>query len=158
MRRFAMSATAVIAASLLLAGCASADESTSGPQAPNGYTLSATLDDGTLLWNDRSDGSGLTDLMLESPEGRFVHSCLGEAPIICWDDLAEPTSLLVIAPAGAVTADLTWYGETYPLTAGTSLGAEAPAVFALVLPDYETNDQGWQLEVKDAAGEVVMTS
>lgn len=158
MRRIAMSATAVIAASLLLAGCAAADEPTSGPQAPNGYTLSATLDDGTLLWNDRSDGSGLTDLMLESPEGRFVHSCLGDAPLICWDNLSAPSELLVIAPPGAVTAELTWYGQTYPLTAGTPLDSEAPAVFALVLPDYEPNDQGWQLEVKDAAGEVVMTS
>lgn len=158
MRRIAMSATAVIAASLLLAGCAAADETTSGPQAPNGYTLSATLDDGTLLWNDRSDGSGLTDLMLESPEGRFVHSCLGEAPAMCWDNPLEPTMLLVIAPAGATDAQLSWYGETYPLTSGTPLDSEAPAVFALVLPDYEPNDQGWRLEVTNAAGEVVMTS
>lgn len=158
MRRIAMRATAVIAASLLLAGCAAADESTSGPPAPNGYALSATLDDGTMLWNDRSDGSGLTDLMLESPEGRFVHSCLGQAPMICWDDLAAPTMLLLIAPTGATTAELTWYGQTYPLTAGTPLDDEAPAVFALVLPDYEPNDEGWTLEVKDAAGEVVMTS
>ncbi|WP_405217647.1 hypothetical protein [Agrococcus sp. Ld7] len=158
MRRFAMRATAVIAASLLLAGCAAADEPDSGPPPPNGYELSATLDDGTLLWNDRSDGSGMTDLMLESPEGRFVHSCLGNAPLICWDDPEEPSMLLVIAPTGATTAELTWYGQTYPLTAGTPVGDEAPAVFALVLPEYEPNDEGWTLEVKDAAGEVVMTS
>lgn len=158
MRRIAMRATAVIAASLLLAGCAAADETTSGPQAPNGYTLSATLDDGTLLWNDRSDGSGMTDLILESPEGRFVHSCLGQAPAMCWDDPLEPTMLLVIAPAGATDAQLSWYGQTYPLTSGTPLDSEAPAVFALVLPGYEPNDQGWRLEVTDAAGEVVMTS
>lgn len=149
---------AVAAATLLLAGCASAEEEPSGPQGPNGYTLSATLDDGTLLWDDMSDGSGMTDLILESPEGRFIHSCLGQAPMICWDDPLEPTVLLVIAPVGATEAQLSWYGESWPLTVGTPLNAEAPAVFALVLPDYEPNDQGWRLEVTDAAGEVVMTS
>lgn len=158
MRRIALSAAAVIAATLVLAGCASAEEEPAGPQAPNGYTLSATLDDGTLLWNDLSAGSGLTDLMLESPEGRFVHSCLGQAPAMCWDDPLEPTMLLVIAPAGATAAQLSWYGQSYPLTTGTPLSAEAPAVFALLLPDYEPNDQGWRLEVTDAAGQAVMTS
>lgn len=156
MRRIAMSAAAVIAATLVLAGCAAAEEPR-GPQAPNGFTLSATLDDGSLLWNDLSDGSGLTDLILESPEGRYVHSCLGAAPTYCWDD-ARPSMMLVIAPADATEATLDWYGQTFTLTPGTPLTDESPAVFALVMPEYEANDQGWRLEVKNAAGEVVMTS
>ncbi|WP_413318840.1 hypothetical protein AA0Z99_01630 [Agrococcus sp. 1P02AA] len=157
MRRFAMSAAAVVVATLALAGCATADEP-SGPQPPNGFTLAATLDDGSLLWSDLSEGSGLTDLILESPEGGYVHTCLGSAPRYCWDDWRQPTMLLVIAPPDATEAVLQWYGQSLPLTAGTPLSDEAPAVFALRLPEYETNEQGWTLEVRNAAGEAVMTS
>ncbi|KAA6430535.1 hypothetical protein FQ330_12475 [Agrococcus sediminis] len=159
MRRTALRAAALIAASLVLVGCASGDpEAPAEAQGPNGYELAATLDDGSELWSDRSPESGLTDLILETPEGRMIHSCLGSGPLMCWDDPLEPAMLLVIGPPEGTAATLSWYGESLPLTAGEREADDAPSVFALVLPDYEANDQGWRLEVTDAAGAVVMTS
>lgn len=158
MRRTVLRAAAVISASLLLAACASGEpEAPAEAQGPNGYRLAATLDDGSELWSDRSPESGLTDLILEAPEGRMIHSCLGAAPLMCWDNPLQPSVLLVIGPPEGSAATLTWYGESYPLTAGEREADDAPSVFALVLPPYEPNEQGWQLEVTDASGAVVMT-
>ena len=79
MRRIAMRAAAVVAASLVLAGCAATEEEPQAPQGPNGYQLTAELGDDYRLWWDRSRGSGLTDLIAVGPEGRTVGSCLGAA-------------------------------------------------------------------------------
>lgn len=158
MRRFTTRAAAVIAATLVLAGCASADDGQpSGPEGPNGYELAATFDEGSTLWWDRSTESGLTDLIVEDPSGRIAHSCLGTGPQYCWDSFSEPTTLLVIAPPEAERATLTWYGNPFELERGEISGPEAPPVFGFVLPEYTGTEDGWRLEVFDGAGAVVMT-
>jgi hypothetical protein len=155
-RRTAMRVAAVITVSLALAGCAGAEpERSAAPDGPNGYTLSASLDDGSILWWDGGDESGLTDLILEDPDGRMFASCLGTGPLLCLGGPEAARGALVIAPAGAERAVMHWYGQDVELVRGENTPAEAPPVFAGVMPPV-VPDGAYSLEVFDGAGAVVM--
>jgi hypothetical protein len=156
LRRTALRIAAVMTAALVLAGCASGDaETPEAPQGPNGYTLSASSPDGSVLWWDRSDESGLTDLILEDPDGRFLASCLGAGPLLCVAGPDASKGVLVIAPAGAETATVTWFGQPVELTRGEGVPADAPPVFVGVMPPVAA-EGGYSLQVLDAAGTVIM--
>lgn len=156
MRRTATRVAAVIAVSLALAGCASAEpEQPTEPEGPNGYTLSASLDDGSMLWSDAGEESGLTDLILEDADGRMFASCLGTGPLLCIGGPETARGALVIAPAGAERAVMQWYGQEVELVRGESTAPDAPPVFAGVMPPVLA-EGGYSLEVFDGAGTVVM--
>ena len=161
MRRTALRAAALIAASLVLVGCASGDPEERGPQGPNGYTLSASFSDGSVLWWDRSPESGLTDIIMQDPEGRMVASCLGTAPLLCVEGPDEAYGVLLIAPDGAASATMEWFGQEVPLTRGevglVEAGGSAPPVFAGVMPPF-TPEGGYRVEVFDEAGTSIWTS
>lgn len=143
------------AAALMLVGCSSGAESGEPPQGPNGYTLSTTAADGSVLWWDRSEESGLTDLILEDPQGRFLASCLGAGPLLCVAGPEASKGVLVIAPAGAERAVMTWYGQQVELVRGESVPADAPPVFVGVMPPALA-EGGYSLQVLDGAGAVIM--
>ncbi|SDR80403.1 hypothetical protein [Agrococcus carbonis] len=152
--------TAAVAAILVLAGCASAEEPT-GPQGPNGYTASASFDDGSVLWWDRSPESGMTDLVLTDDAGRILASCLSAKPLYCVAGPEDQTGVLVIAPAGAERAVMQWFGEEVELERGelgSDAGEDALPVFAGVMPEVGDPDQGYHLDVLDGAGETVFSS
>lgn len=155
LRRIAPLAAAVIAASLALAGCASAEPERAAPEGPNGYTLSATFDDGAALWWDGGTESGLTDLMLEDADGRIVASCLGTGPLLCVGGTDEARGALVIGPAGAERAVMHWYGQDVELQRGENTPDDAPPVFAGVMPPVGA-EGSYTVEVFDGAGAVVM--
>jgi hypothetical protein len=157
-RRTAPLATAVaLTAGLALAGCASGtpDES-AAPEGPNGYQLSASFDDGSMLWWDAGDESGVTDLILEDAGGRMFASCLGRGPLLCVGGTDEARGALVIAPPGAERAVMHWYGQDVELTRGEAIPADAPPVFAGVMPPVGA-EGSYSVEAFDAAGAVVMT-
>jgi hypothetical protein len=150
-----MRVAAVIAASVALAGCASAEpEQPAAPEGPNGYSLSASLDDGSMLWWDAGEESGLTDLILEDADGRMFASCLGTGPLLCIGGPEAARGALVIAPAGAERAVMHWYGQDVELVRGQST-PDAPPIFAGVMPPV-LPEGGYSLEVFDGAGAVVM--
>lgn len=155
MRRTALRLAAVMTAALALAGCASGDAETAEPQGPNGYTMSASSADGSVLWWDRSDESGLTDLILEDPDGRFLASCLGAGPLLCIEGPDASKGVLVIAPAGAERAVMGWFGQEIELTRGENVPADAPPVFVGVMPPV-LPEGTFTLQVLDAAGAVIM--
>lgn len=155
LRRTAPLAAAVIAVSLALAGCASAEPESAAPEGPNGYSLAGTFDDGSMLWWDGGAESGLTDLILEDADGRMFASCLGTGPLLCVGGTDEARGALVIAPAGAERAVMHWYGQDVELERGES-PSDAPPVFAGVMPPVAA-EGSYTVEVFDAAGAVVMT-
>lgn len=151
-----MRVAAVIAVSVALAGCASAEpEQSAAPEGPNGYTLVANLDDGSMLWWDTGDESGLTDLILEDAEGRMSASCLGTGPLLCIGGPETARGVLVIAPAGAERAVMQWYGQEVELVRGEGTAPDAPPVFAGVMPPV-LPEGGYSVAVFDGAGAVVM--
>lgn len=155
MRRFALSATAVIAASLLLAGCATADEP-QRPQGPNGFTLAAALGEGYQLWWDRSRGSGLTDLIVTGPEGGITGSCLGMPGELCFVGPQDNRIGILVADPEAERGVLHFYGSDVELVAGDGPGDEDPSVFAVLLPSERPNpDAGYSIELFDATGAAV---
>lgn len=155
-RRTATRVAVVIAASLALAGCATAEpEQSAAPEGPNGYTLSASLTDGSILWWDGGEESGLTDLILEDADGRMFASCLGTGPLLCVGGTDEARGVLVIAPAGAERAVMHWYGQDVELVRGEHTAAESPPVFAGVMPPVVAEGT-YTVEVFDGAGAVVM--
>lgn len=156
MRRTAMLATVVIAASVALTGCSSGGSGEEQVQGPHGYTLSARSPDGSLLWWDRSPESGLTDLILEDPDGRFLASCLGTGPLLCVAGPETAKGALVIAPVGAERAVMTWYGQEVELARGENVPEDAPPVFVGVMPPAQA-EGGYSLQVFDGAGAVVMS-
>lgn len=158
MRRFAMRAAAVIAATLVLVGCAGADAEQEGPEGPNGYRLSASFDDGSHLWWDRSPQSGLTDLIVIDSTGYRSASCLSDEPIYCMAGPNEAKVVLVIGPEGAERAVMQWFGTEVELTRGDTGGDDAPPVFAGIMPEFADSEAGFHLDVLDGAGEVVFTS
>ncbi len=151
-----MLATIVVAASVALTGCASGDSGEEQVQGPHGYTLSARSPDGSLLWWDRSPESGLTDLILEDPDGRFLASCLGTGPLLCVAGPETAKGALVIAPVGAERAVMTWYGQEIELARGENVPEDAPPVFVGVMPPAQA-EGGYSLQVFDGAGAVVMS-
>lgn len=151
-----MRVAAVIAVSVALAGCASAEpEQPAAPEGPNGYVLSAALDDGSMLWWDGGEESGLTDLILEDADGRMFASCLGTGPLLCVSGPETSRGALVIAPAGAERAVMHWYGQDVELVRGENTAADSPPVFAGVMPPVPA-EGAYSLEVFDGAGAVVM--
>ncbi|GEK81052.1 hypothetical protein [Agrococcus baldri] len=158
MRRFAIRAAAVIAATLVLAGCAGTEQEQRGPEGPNGYSLSATFDDGSMLWWDRSPESGLTDLIVTDSTGFRSGTCLSGEPLYCVAGPSEAQVVLVIAPEGAERAVMSWFGEDVELVRGETSGEGAPPVFGGVMPPPADLEAGYHLEVLDGAGEVVFTS
>ncbi|MET4099455.1 hypothetical protein ABIB37_001692 [Agrococcus sp. UYP10] len=150
-------AAVVLAVGLALAGCASGTpEQDAAPEGPNGYTLSASFDDGSMLWWDGGDESGLTDLILEDEGGRMFASCLGRGPLLCVGGTDEARGALVIGPAGAERAVMHWYGTDVELVRGEQTPDDAPPVFAGVMPPVGA-EGSYSVEVFDAAGAVVMT-
>ncbi|WAC65312.1 hypothetical protein OVA14_07935 [Agrococcus sp. SL85] len=157
MRRTTTRIAAVIAASLLLAGCASTEPEPTQPAGPNGYALAAGFPDGHNLWYDVGDETGLTDLILEDSAGRAITSCLGNGPLLCVAGPDDAYGVLVIAPEGAERAVMTWFGQEVELTRGEGPAEGQPPVFGGVMPPFSNSD-GYSLEVFDGAGAVVMTS
>ncbi|MGM1030282.1 MAG: hypothetical protein ACQEWM_10540 [Actinomycetota bacterium] len=155
MRRTAPLAAAAIAVSLALVGCGSSEPESTAPDGPNGYTLSATFDDGSILWWDGGDETGLTDLMLEDADGRMFASCLGTGPLLCVGGTDEARGALVIGPAGAERAVMQWYGQEVELQRGENTPEDAPPVFAGVMPPV-TGEGAYSVEVYDGAGAVIM--
>lgn len=157
MPRTALGLAAVLAAGLMLAGCASGEsDKEQEAQGPNGYTLSATSPDGSVLWWDRSPESGLTDLILEDPDGRYLASCLGTGPLLCVAGPDTAKGVLVIAPTGAERAIVNWFGQDIELTRGENVPADAPPVFVGVMPPIAA-EGGYTLQVLDGAGAVIMS-
>lgn len=156
MRRTTTRIAAVIAASLLLAGCAAADEEPTGPVGPNGYTLVAQIEAGTSIWWDRSDESGLTDVIATRDEDRIVGSCLGAAPQHCFVGPEEDRVLLVIAPETATGGTATYFGTEVPLTLAEGPSGDEARVLAAIMPARVEPEAGWGLVVTDAAGAPVM--
>jgi len=155
-RRFAIRAAAVVAAALVLTACASGDEEPAQPQGPNGYTLSADLEDGYALWWDRSPESGLTDLIATGPEGRIIGSCLGMPGEICFIGPQEGRMGLVIAEPAAASGVIHFFGQDVPLVVGTGPAEDDPAVLAVRLPqDRPDPEAGWSIELADASGQPV---
>ncbi|HET8867916.1 MAG TPA: hypothetical protein VFM87_06255 [Agrococcus sp.] len=156
MRRLALRAAAVIAATLVLAGCAAAEETPPELQGPNGYTAAADLGDGFHLWWDRSPESGKSDLIATDPDGRIVGSCLGMPGEICFIGPQDGRMGLVIADPAAERGVIHFYGQDVELTPGTGPGEEDPAVFAVRLPQERPDeDAGWSIELFDASGQPV---
>jgi hypothetical protein len=147
---------ALCTATLLLAGCSSGGDGEQQVQGPHGYTLAARSPEGSLLWWDRSPESGLTDLILEDPDGRFLASCLGAGPLLCVVGPDAAKGALVIAPAGAQRAVMTWFGQEIELTRGDNVPDDAPPVFVGVMPPAQA-EGGYSLQVFDGAGTVVMS-
>lgn len=154
MHRLAKVATAALATIVVLAGCAATEQEERGPEGPNGYSFAAALDDGHELWWDRGSESGLTDLVLEDAAGARTNSCLGEGPLLCVAGLDDTYGVLVIAPEGAERAVMYWFGQEIELTRGAVPDAEAPPVFAGVMPAFEAGE-GYRVEVFDANGDVI---
>lgn len=155
------SIAALCMAVLVLTGCASGAEERTRPQGPNGYALSATLDDGSLLWWDRSPESGMTDLIVFDAEGQRAGSCLSGEPAYCIEGPGDAQVVLVIGPAGSQRAVMQWYGEEVELVRGelpAGAGDDALPVFGAVMPPPADQEQGFHLDVLDDAGEVVFSS
>lgn len=156
MRRVAMRAAAVIAATLVLAGCAAAEEEPPALQGPNGYTEAADLGDGFHLWWDRSPESGKSDLIATDPEQRIIGSCLGMPGELCFIGPQDGRMGLLIAPPEAERGVIHFYGQDVELVPGAGPGADDPAVFAVRLPpEHENPDAGWNIELFDESGQPV---
>lgn len=156
MRRIAMRAAAVAAASLVLAGCAGTQDAAPTADGPNGYTLAADLGDGYHLWWDRSQGSGLTDLIAIGPQQQIIGSCLGHAGQLCFVGPSDGRISLVIADPAAETGVIHFYGQDVQLVTGEGPGDDDPSVFAVRLPEERPNpDAGWSVELFDASEQPV---
>jgi hypothetical protein len=154
--RLAKVVTAVLAATVVLAGCAGADARPSAPQGPNGYTNAADLGDGYILWWDRSPESGLSDVIATDSKAHIVGSCLGMPGEICFVGPQTGRISLVIADPTAARGVIHFYGQDVELERGEGPGAEDPAVFGVRLPQERPNpDAGWSIELFDANGQPV---
>lgn len=156
MHRLAKAAAAALAATVVLVGCAAADDERTAPQGPNGYTNAADLGDGYHLWWDRSTESGLSDVIATNPENRIVGSCLGMPGELCFVGPQDGRMALLIADPPAARGVIHFYGQDVELAPGSGPGAEDPAVFGVRLPQEHANpDAGWSIELFDADGQPV---
>lgn len=153
MRRIALAVAALCASTAALAGCAS-EPTTTEVSGPNGYALVGTLADGSELWWDRSPESGATDVIVESPEGTMMASCLSAAPLLCVAGPDSAPAAIVIAPEGGERAVVTWYGTPVELTRGEVSAEGAVPVFAGIMP-ARAAEGAVTVQVLDAAGGVV---
>lgn len=156
MHRLARAAIAVFAATLVLAGCATADDEQSAPAGPNGYTDAADLGDGFHLWWDRSTESGLTDLIATDANDHIVGSCLGRAGELCFVGLGPSRTALVIADPAVARGVGHFYGVDAEFIMGTGPSEDDPAVLAVRLPSERPDlEAGWSIELFDADGQPV---
>ncbi len=155
------SIAALCMAVLVLTGCAGGGGERSRAQGPNGYSLSATFEDGSLLWWDRSPESGMTDLIVLDASGQRSASCLAGEPAYCVEGQSGSQVVLVIGPAGSQRAVMQWFGQEVELVRGelpADAGDDALPVFGGIMPPPADEEQGYHLDVLDDAGEVVFSS